>query len=95
LNNGRRFGLAFNRMKRDFGEQERFLLNLLTPHLLHAFQSSQLFSLLSEQVEASGKAWLVADEAGHILFYTGKPIDWLREYFGNSGSLPAEIRDPG
>jgi DNA-binding CsgD family transcriptional regulator len=93
LNKGRRFGLAFNRMKRDFGEQERFLLNLLTPHLLHAFQSSQLFSLLSEQVEASGKAWLVVDEAGHILFHTGKAIDWLREYFGNSGSLPAEIRD--
>jgi hypothetical protein len=84
--------LALNRTKRDFTEEERALFDLLIPHLLQVFQTSQLFSRLSDVAETSREAWLVANSTGRILFETGKAVDWLVEYFGN-GSLPAQIRD--
>jgi len=84
LNEGARLGLALNRRKRDFSEEERLLLDLLIPHLLQVFQTSQLFSRLSEVEEAIGQAWLVVDSTGHILFETGKALHWLMEYFGHN-----------
>jgi hypothetical protein len=69
------------------------LLDLLVPHLLQAFHTSQLFTRVSEIVEATGQAWLVVDSTGHILFESGKAVSWLIEYFGQSRSLPSQIQD--
>ena len=52
LNEGPRLGLALNRTKRDFSEEERAMFDLLLPHFLQAFQTTQLFSRLSESAEA-------------------------------------------
>ncbi len=93
LNQGARLGLALNRKKRDFSEEERALLDLLVPHLVQAFHTSELFSRLSAIAETGGQSWLVVDSTGHILFETGKAIHWLTEYFGHNGTLPAQIQD--
>lgn len=93
LNEGARLGLALNRKKRDFSEEERTLLDLLVPHLVQSFHASRLFSELSEIAEAGGNAWLVIDSTGHILFETGKAVRWLAKYFGHNHSLPTQILD--
>ena len=93
LNEGPRLGIALNRAKRDFSEEERTLFDLLIPHLFQVFRTSQFLSRLSEVAEASGQAWIAADCSGRILFETGKAVHWLVEYFGHNGSLPAQIRD--
>jgi DNA-binding CsgD family transcriptional regulator len=93
LNEGVRIGLALNRKGRDFSEEERALLDLMVPHLVQAFHTSQHFSRLSEIAEAGGQAWLVVDLTGHIFFESGKAVRWLVEYFGFNGALPAQIRD--
>jgi DNA-binding CsgD family transcriptional regulator len=93
LNPGPRLGLALNRTKRDFTDGERALFDLLIPHLLQVFQTSQLFSRRQDPKEANGQAWLIADSTGQILSETNQALHWLTEYFGHNGSLPARIRD--
>jgi DNA-binding CsgD family transcriptional regulator len=88
-----RVGIALNRSKRDFSEAERSMLDLLGPHIAEAYQTSRLFSYLSDAAESNGQAWLIADSSGRILFETGKAVDWLTEYFGQNGSLPPQLRD--
>jgi DNA-binding CsgD family transcriptional regulator len=55
--------------------------------------TSQLLSWLSEVAEANDQAWLVVDSNCRILFETGQAVNWLTEYFGHNGSLPAQLRD--
>jgi DNA-binding CsgD family transcriptional regulator len=86
-------GIALNRSRLDFSEEERSLLGLLQPHLDQAFRAGRLFSYLSDAAEGNGQAWIVANSAGRILFETGKAIELLKEYFGHNGSLPAQVRD--
>ena len=93
LSEGPRLGMALNRTKRDFSEEERALFDLLMPHLLQVFQTSRLFSRLSEVGEANGQAWIVADNTGRILFESDRAVGWLQEYFGQNGSLPPQLRD--
>jgi DNA-binding CsgD family transcriptional regulator len=89
----RQVGMSLNRSTRDFSEEERSMLNLLGPHFGRAYQTSSLFSHLSEAAEGNGQAWLVVDGSGRILFETGKAVHWLVEYFGHNGTLPMQIRD--
>jgi Bacterial regulatory proteins, luxR family len=93
LNEGPQLGLALNRVKRDFSEEERRIFDLLMPHFFQKFRTSRLFSHLSDAAEAGGQAWLVVDSTGRIPFETGKAVDLLAEYFGHNGSLPTQIRD--
>jgi len=86
-------GIALNRCKRDFSEEERSMLDLLGPHLCQAYQTSRLFSHLSDAAESNGQALLIVDHSGRILFETKKAVDWLTEYFGQNGSLPSPLRD--
>ena len=93
LNEGPQLGLALNRTKRDFSEEERRIFDLLMPHFVRKFRTSRLFSHLSDAAEAGGQACLVVDSTGRILFEAGKAVDLLAEYFGHNGSLPTQIRD--
>jgi DNA-binding CsgD family transcriptional regulator len=86
-------GVALNRSRRDFSEEERAVLDLLKPHLSQALTTSKLFSYYSDAAEGNSQAWIIANSAGRILFETGKAVHWLVEYFGHNGSLPAQIRD--
>jgi hypothetical protein len=80
-------GVALNRSRRDFSEEERSILDLLKPHLSQALTASKLISYYSDAAERNGQAWIVANSAGRILFETGKAVDLLKEYFGHNGSL--------
>lgn len=93
LNDVLQLGIGLNRVRGDFTEEEREILNLLKPHLSQAYTTSKLFSYYSEAAEGNGQAWIVADSSGRILFETGKAVHWLVEYFGHNGSLPTQIRD--
>jgi hypothetical protein len=93
LNEGPQLGLALNRTKRDFSEEERRIFDLLMPHFVQKFRTSRLFSHLSDAAEAGAQACLVVDSTGRILFETGKAVDLSAEYFGHNGSLPTPIRD--
>ena len=86
-------GIALNRSRRDFSEEERTVLDLLKPHLSQALTASKLFSYYSDAAEGNGQAWIVANRAGRIFFETGKAVDLLKEYFGHNGSLPTQVRD--
>jgi DNA-binding CsgD family transcriptional regulator len=86
-------GIALNRSRRDFSEEERTVLDLLKPHLSQALATSKLFSYYSEAAETNGQAWIIANSAGRILFETGKAVELLIKYFGHNGSLPTQIRD--
>jgi DNA-binding CsgD family transcriptional regulator len=88
-----RLGIALNRRRSDFSEEERSTLNLLKPHFSQAFIASRLFSYYSDVAESNGQAWLIVDSSGRILFETRKAVDWLTEYFGQNGSLPPQLRD--
>ena len=69
------------------------MLDLLMPHFAQAYQKSRLFSYLSDAIESTGQAWIVADNAGRILFESAKAVGWLKEYSGQNGSLPPTLRD--
>jgi len=88
-----RLGVTLNRRRSDFSEEERWTLNLLKPHFSQAFIASRLFSYYSDAAESNGRAWLIVDSSGLILFETRKAVDWLTEYFGQNGSLPPQLRD--
>jgi DNA-binding CsgD family transcriptional regulator len=88
-------GLALNRARRDFSEEERRILNLLKPHLTQAFSASQLFSHFSDAAQAFAEGYLVADGMGRIRFCTTKAARWLEEYFDHrqTSSLPSQLKD--
>lgn len=88
-------GIALNRSRRDFSEEERSILNLLKPHLMQAFCTSQLFSYFSDAVQVGTEGYVVADAKGRIRFCTSKAVAWLREYFGDeqNRSLPHQLTD--
>ena len=69
------------------------MLNLLGPHFTLAYKTSRLSSYLSDAAQNNGQAWIVADSCCRILFETGRAVQWLVQYFGHNGSLPAQIRD--
>jgi DNA-binding CsgD family transcriptional regulator len=90
-----RLGIALNRSKQDFSEEERLMLDVLRPHIVQIYKTNRLFSSLSDATAAHGHAYILTDKAGRIRFATGKAIGWLREYFGeHHGSLlPDQLRD--
>ena len=57
------------------------------------FEASYILSWLSEVVEANDQAWLLVDSQCRILFETRQAVHWLIKYFGQNGSLPAQLRD--
>jgi hypothetical protein len=67
-------GVALNRSTCDFSEEERSLLDLFKPHLSRTLTASKLFSYYSDAAEGNGQAWIVANDAGRILFETGKAM---------------------
>jgi DNA-binding CsgD family transcriptional regulator len=88
-------GIALNRSRRDFSEEDRSILDLLKPHSTKAFSTSQLFSYFSDAAQAFGEGYVVADGMGRIRFCTTKAARWLEEYFDHRqlSSLPSQLKD--
>jgi DNA-binding CsgD family transcriptional regulator len=89
------FGVGLNRSARDFSEEERSILELLTPHLLQAFSASRLFSDSLDAADVGTEGYMVVEEAGPVRFATRKAAAWLEEYFGRGRGIfiPDQLRD--
>jgi DNA-binding CsgD family transcriptional regulator len=75
-------GLALNRTRRDYTEEERQMLDLIRPHLVQAFHNSRLFSSLSIGLDQENRGSVVATRHGKIRFISQNARDYLQRYAG-------------
>jgi DNA-binding CsgD family transcriptional regulator len=81
--------IASSRDRGDFSERDRFVLNLLQPHLAQAYRNARAFTDLREEVslarrivESLDHAVIVLSQNGSVRFMTERARSWLDEYFG-------------
>jgi DNA-binding CsgD family transcriptional regulator len=88
-----KLAVGLNRATRDFSEEERFLLNLLRPHLVQAYRESRLFSYLNEAAGISSDGFIVVDRAWRIRYVNARGLKQLKDYFGEQpgSALPARV----
>jgi DNA-binding CsgD family transcriptional regulator/PAS domain-containing protein len=88
-----KLAVALNRATRDFSEEERYLLNLLRPHLIQAYRESRLFSYLNEAAGISTDGFIVVDRAWRIRYVNARGLKLLKDYFGEQAvtSLPVRV----
>ena len=87
-------GLALNRSRRDFTEEERQMLDILLPHLSLAYQSSKRLTQLETALDAVDRGVLLTSRNGNIRFLSAKARTMLEKYYGKKAALqlPDEIR---
>jgi len=94
-------GIALNRRRRDFGESDRLLLNLLRPHLNEAYRSAAMITAMREELnllrqgfETIDRGLIVVDSAGRVRLMTTTARRWVQDYFGRipNGGLPDALR---
>jgi DNA-binding CsgD family transcriptional regulator len=85
---GGSIGVALNRDVKDFSDRERLLLNVLRPHIRHAYEQAEALTLLRDQlaalnrgVEATGLGLLALSPDGRIAFVSEAARRWLQSYF--------------
>jgi DNA-binding CsgD family transcriptional regulator len=96
-------GIALNRSRRDFDEHQRQQLDLLLPHLMHAYHNVTRFTEVRGQISALhrgvdaagvGVIGLTADRRVQLL--TRLAEQWLERYFPGQpttgGRLPETLR---
>jgi DNA-binding CsgD family transcriptional regulator len=88
---------GFDSGRRDFGERDRLLLDLLRPHLVHLYESAKkrrLAAALAAGTDATGEL-VVLDSAGRIEFASVAARRLLHDYGqGADGTrLPGAIED--
>jgi DNA-binding CsgD family transcriptional regulator len=88
-----KLAVGLNRAARDFSGEERFLLNLLRPHLVQAYRESRLFSYLNEAAGISSDGFIVVDRAWRIRYVNARGLKQLKDYFGErpGNTLPARV----
>ncbi|MFN0152953.1 MAG: LuxR C-terminal-related transcriptional regulator [Gaiella sp.] len=90
-------GFALLRTRRDFTEGERALLDLMTPHLAHAYQDSFARSALEAAAGPGEAPLLVLDRSRALLYATPTATEILERVLSftvdGSGALPTIIRD--
>jgi DNA-binding CsgD family transcriptional regulator len=94
-------GLALNRSARSFSERDRDLLELLRPHLAHAYvqardreQANALLAMLESALEGAAPAAVVVDRHGRIGYATERARRLLAERLGTTGAtLPPALSD--
>jgi DNA-binding CsgD family transcriptional regulator len=97
-------GVTINRARLDFTEEDRLGLNLLRPHLVHAYRNAEMFTtiqrelgLLVRGIEDLGHALVVVGNDGTVRWQSLQARKWLGEYFawprrGASHRLPEPLR---
>ena len=85
-------GIALNRGRRDFGERDRTILNLLRPHLVQAYGNAEAATkiarelmLITQGEEALGHGVVLLNAEGQVRLATPRARRWLAEYFGSAG----------
>jgi len=93
-------GIAMNRDRRSFSERDRLLLDLLRPHLAHAYaralertQTEALVAILEHGLAERDAAVVSSGPEGEIGAASGAALELLHAYFPESrgASLPGKI----
>jgi DNA-binding CsgD family transcriptional regulator len=92
-------GFALNRSQRNFTERDRFLLNLLRPHLFQAYCNAQRYQQMQEQITQLDQSLnclnlIILDHLGQIQSIAPLATQWLQTYFAKSthpGDLPEHL----
>jgi DNA-binding CsgD family transcriptional regulator len=94
-------GIALHRRRRDFGEGDRWLLNLLRPHLNEAYGRARLMGEMREELnflraglEKIDRGLIVADATGRVRLTTPSARRSVEDYFDGmrNGGLPDALR---
>lgn len=93
-------GIALNRERRDFSEEDRAVLNVARPHLARLHRDLQVqralrgsLGALQRAVEVSGQGVIVLDAASRARLVSPQAARWLSIYFPSSdGELPPAVR---
>lgn len=91
-------GFAANRERRDFSEVDRFILDLLVPHLSLSIENARIFAKLQDRMHlvadsSGGGGTIVFDSEGSVLFCSHKAADCIARFFGPivANRLPDEL----
>jgi DNA-binding CsgD family transcriptional regulator len=87
-------GLALNRSRGDFSERERLMLDLLRPHVIHAYQASVAVARLTEALAASEQGVILLNRTGEVAFMSDRGGRWLGDYFGPLTAASRELPEP-
>lgn len=87
-------GFAANRGRRDFSEDERFLMSLLQPHFLQAYLNAKALDRAARAGDSHGGGTVVLSSEGAVLFCSPKARKSIQRFFGPSRGrrLPDELR---
>ncbi len=80
-------GIPLNRARRDFGERDRLLLNLVRPHLIQAYRNAEAVTEIGQDLSALGQMGefgraVIVTGQGRVRVMTTRARQWLAEYFG-------------
>jgi DNA-binding CsgD family transcriptional regulator len=94
-------GIALNRHHPDFAERDRCLLQLVSPHLVQAFQNSCVVSelqdetaLLGRALEESGRGVVVLTREGRVRSMSRQAERWMSQYFARSTRGGTRLPEP-
>lgn len=98
-NRRRKICFGLNRARRDFSEEERTLLELFRPHLLHAWQEAGALeelraALALRDCALRGAATLVLDPKNEIVFCSALAHELLASYFAGCGRKSIRLPAP-
>jgi DNA-binding CsgD family transcriptional regulator len=95
-------GVALNRGRRGFTEDERQVLNALRPHLAQAYRNAEDFSRMQRSlagmevlVEQDGDGLVLVDRRGFAEHVSPRCVETLDRWFDgwSGGAVPEELRD--
>ncbi len=95
-------GIVVMRSRRDFSERERFILNLVRPHLVQAYRNARAMGQMRQQLAAASQLMerlpigvVVLGRDRRLQTATPRATELFASYFGTAGRsadrLPAEL----
>jgi DNA-binding CsgD family transcriptional regulator len=80
------FGMTLSRNQSNFTERDRLILNLLRPHLFQAYDNTQRYRQLQQNLtqlhqDLDRLGLIILNPSGQILFITSPAIQYLQTYF--------------
>ncbi len=81
--------IGFHRNQRSFNERERSILNLIHPHIVHAYRNAQVYTKLQQQLVQFEQAVnqldsVILSSHGTIQFISPRASQLLAQYFPDS-----------
>lgn len=90
--------VGFHRTLQPFDERERTLLNLIQPHIAHAYYNAQEYTKLQQQLEQLNQAMdelgsVVLSPAGRVRLISPRALQLLNQYFPGLSWLGEQLPD--